>query len=96
MVNYRYVFATAVIVFGSSFQFGYQTGVINAPEQLIKDFITAVFTSRSGAPTTAFVNAMSSLVVAAFPVGGIFGAVMGGSVSNKMGRSVKRRLSTVH
>lgn len=31
MLNYRYVFATAIIIFGSSFQFGFQTGVINSP-----------------------------------------------------------------
>ena len=31
MVSLRYIFATVVIVFGSSFQFGFQTGVINSP-----------------------------------------------------------------
>ena len=29
---------------------------------------------------------MSSIVVAGFPIGGIFGALFGGSVSTKMGR----------
>lgn len=31
---------------------------------------------------------MGSLVVAAFPVGGIFGAVIGGTMSNRMGRKL--------
>ncbi|KAM3181139.1 hypothetical protein ACTXT7_014936 [Hymenolepis weldensis] len=58
-------------------------------EQLIKAFISSVCEERaSNPPTTQYVNAMSSLVVAGFPIGGIFGALFGGSVSNKMGRKL--------
>ncbi|VDM33067.1 unnamed protein product [Hydatigera taeniaeformis] len=88
MVSFRYVFATVVIVFGSSFQFGFQTGVINSPLPLIEKFIVNICEDRSGTPSSEFVQAMSSLVVAGFPIGGIFGAVFGGSVSNKMGRKL--------
>nr|CDS25463.1 solute carrier family 2 facilitated glucose [Hymenolepis microstoma] len=89
MLNYRYVFATAIIISGASFQFGFQTGVINSPAPLIKAFIISVCETRTGnPPSTQYVNAMSSLIVAGFPVGGIFGALFGGSVSNKMGRKL--------
>uniref|UniRef100_A0A5K3FNM0 MFS domain-containing protein n=1 Tax=Mesocestoides corti TaxID=53468 RepID=A0A5K3FNM0_MESCO len=88
MVNFRYIFATAVIVFGSSFQFGFQTGVINSPLPLIEIFISNVTKSRTGHSDQKFVTAMSSLIVAGFPVGGVFGAIFGGSVSNKMGRKL--------
>nr|CDS17006.1 solute carrier family 2 facilitated glucose [Echinococcus granulosus] len=88
MVNFHYVFATVVIVFGSSFQFGFQTGVINSPLPLIEKFIQNICISRSGPPSSEFVQAMSSLVVAGFPIGGIFGALFGGSVSNKVGRKL--------
>ncbi|KAL5110100.1 hypothetical protein TcWFU_003407 [Taenia crassiceps] len=88
MVNFHYVFATVVIVFGSSFQFGFQTGVINSPLPLIEKYILSICEDRGGKPSPEFVQAMSSLVVAGFPIGGIFGALFGGSVSNKMGRKL--------
>ncbi|VDK22940.1 unnamed protein product [Taenia asiatica] len=88
MVNFHYVFATAVIVFGSSFQFGFQTGVINSPLPLIEKYILSICEDRGNPPSPEFVQAMSSLVVAGFPIGGIFGALFGGSVSNKMGRKL--------
>ncbi len=44
-------------------------------------------TNRTGeVPTTEFKDAMGSLIVAAFPVGGCFGAVIGGAMIKKMGR----------
>ncbi|VDL90335.1 unnamed protein product [Schistocephalus solidus] len=88
MLNLRFVYATFVIAFGSSFQFGYQTGVINAPIKLMEDFIRNVTLSRNKLPSKEFVSAMSSLIVAGFPIGGVFGALIGSPMSNKMGRKL--------
>ena len=38
--------AVSMAVVGSTFQFGYNTGVINAPELIIRDFYNATFFSR--------------------------------------------------
>ncbi|VDK32188.1 unnamed protein product [Dibothriocephalus latus] len=88
MLSLRFVYATFVIAFGSSFQFGYQTGVINAPLKVIEEFIANVTISRHKLPRKEFIAAMSSLIVAAFPIGGVVGALVGSPMSNKMGRKL--------
>ena len=40
------VLAASMAVIGSNFQFGYNTGVINAPQQVIEKFYNETYESR--------------------------------------------------
>ncbi|CAH8494544.1 unnamed protein product [Dicrocoelium dendriticum] len=70
----------------TSFQFGYHTGVINAPLELISDFISNVTDSRYGTPEKAYVTTLTSFCVASFLISGILGALLSGVFANKLGR----------
>jgi len=68
-------------------QYGFGIGVINAPQKIIEDFIKKSFKSRydieldeSGA------QLWFSLAVTGAIVGGLIGAISGGSIADKMGR----------
>ena len=69
------------------FQFGYNTGVINAPQNIIEGFIRKCWTERYGSPGDAqpedFIFAIS---VSIFAIGGMFGGFSGGYIGNKFGR----------
>ncbi|KAH8859733.1 Solute carrier family 2, facilitated glucose transporter member 3 isoform 3 [Schistosoma japonicum] len=75
-----------VITSGCSFPFGYQTGVINAPADLIKSFISATLGSRSVSCDEHCINLIWSLCVTFFLLGGFFGGLTGGILANKLGR----------
>ena len=40
------VLAVSMAVVGSTFQFGYNSGVVNAPQSVIEDFFNQTFISR--------------------------------------------------
>lgn len=80
---------TTVIVIGSSFQFGYNTGVINAPQTYIESFINESHQDRFG----EYINKSSltilwSSTVAIFAVGGMVGSVSAGPLSQKLGPKI--------
>ncbi|KAK3508370.1 hypothetical protein QTP70_025781, partial [Hemibagrus guttatus] len=76
--------ATAVI---GSLQFGYNTGVINAPEQKLRTFFNNTWMERYGKPIEAGVcTIVWSLAVAIFSVGGMMGSFSVGVLANKFGR----------
>ncbi|XP_037083027.1 glucose transporter type 1-like [Pollicipes pollicipes] len=69
------------------FQFGYNTGVINAPQQIIEEFIADVWRSRYGseiASTTQ--DFIWSVAVSIFAIGGMVGGFSGGYIANRFGR----------
>lgn len=70
------VYTAAVVVLGSSFQFGYGTSVMNAPEENIKNY----FRKHS-----SLSDLMWSTAVAIFAVGGMFGVPIGQLVANSLG-----------
>lgn len=79
-----YCVSTAVI---GSLQFGYNTGVINAPEQKLRRFFQNVSMERSGEPFSPGTNTMVwSFAVAIFSVGGMIGSFSVGAMVNKFGR----------
>uniref|UniRef100_A0A671E494 Solute carrier family 2, facilitated glucose transporter member 3 n=1 Tax=Rhinolophus ferrumequinum TaxID=59479 RepID=A0A671E494_RHIFE len=80
------VFAIAIAAIGS-FQFGYNTGVINAPEMIIKDFINYTMEEKlENPPTTVFLTTLWSLSVAIFSIGGMIGSFSVGLFVNRFGR----------
>lgn len=75
---------TAVI---GSLQFGYNTGVINAPQKVIEGFINDTWIKRYSEeiPETILIT-IWSIAVAIFSVGGIFGSFSVGLFVDKFGR----------
>nr|XP_057911796.1 solute carrier family 2, facilitated glucose transporter member 1 [Doryrhamphus excisus] len=75
---------TAVI---GSLQFGYNTGVINAPQKIIEKFINDTWRTRYNEPITDNgLKAIWSVAVSIFSVGGIFGSFSVGFFVNRYGR----------
>nr|XP_020471084.1 solute carrier family 2, facilitated glucose transporter member 1-like [Monopterus albus]XP_020471085.1 solute carrier family 2, facilitated glucose transporter member 1-like [Monopterus albus]XP_020471086.1 solute carrier family 2, facilitated glucose transporter member 1-like [Monopterus albus] len=76
--------ATAVI---GSLQFGYNTGVINAPEQKLRSFFNNTWVERYGEPISPGVcTIVWSVAVAIFSVGGMVGSFSVGVMANRFGR----------
>ncbi|XP_077998022.1 solute carrier family 2, facilitated glucose transporter member 1-like [Glandiceps talaboti] len=86
-VTFILLFATISAVCGS-FQFGYNTGVINQPQLLIEEFINDTYLHRHDGATMPEdkIQLIWSVIVAIFAVGGMFGSVCAGSIANAMGR----------
>ncbi|TDH13688.1 hypothetical protein EPR50_G00035920 [Perca flavescens] len=75
---------TAVI---GSLQFGYNTGVINAPQKIIEKFINETYFERyQEAISKTTLTAIWSLAVSIFSVGGIVGSFSVGLFVNRFGR----------
>ncbi|KAF7643973.1 hypothetical protein LDENG_00230340, partial [Lucifuga dentata] len=78
--------AVGMAVIGS-LQFGYNTGVINAPQNIIESFYNATWSSRFSEPISAStLTALWSLSVAIFSVGGMLGSFSVGLFVNRFGR----------
>ncbi|GLV43811.1 Glucose transporter 1 [Carabus blaptoides fortunei] len=68
-------------------QFGYNTGVINAPELNIEYFIKDVYKDRYGEDIKdEKVQTLYSVAVSIFAIGGMLGGFSGGMVANRFGR----------
>ncbi|XP_040900166.1 solute carrier family 2, facilitated glucose transporter member 1 [Toxotes jaculatrix] len=88
-----YCVSTAVI---GSLQFGYNTGVINAPEQKLRGFFYNVSSERYGEPfSQGTITMVWSFSVAIFSVGGMIGSFSVGAMVNKFGRRKSMLLSNV-
>ncbi|XP_042345296.1 solute carrier family 2, facilitated glucose transporter member 3 [Plectropomus leopardus] len=88
-----YCVSTAVI---GSLQFGYNTGVINAPEQKLRRFFQNVSTERYKEPFSPGANTMVwSFAVAIFSVGGMIGSFSVGAMVNKFGRRKSMLISNL-
>ncbi|KAK7096145.1 hypothetical protein V1264_005480 [Littorina saxatilis] len=85
-VTPRLILAVVFAVLGS-FCFGYNTGVINAPEAVIKSFMNETEFRRNGVEMSETkTTSLFALIVAIFAVGGCCGGVMAGWWSNYFGR----------
>ncbi|XP_058793375.1 glucose transporter type 1 isoform X2 [Phymastichus coffea] len=68
-------------------QFGYNTGVINAPEKNIENFMKDVYKSRYGEDISEdYVQSLYSIAVSIFAIGGMVGGFSGGMIANRFGR----------
>ncbi|XP_074600711.1 glucose transporter type 1-like [Brevipalpus obovatus] len=80
------VFAIFSAVLGM-FQFGYNTGVVNAPQKIIEEFIGTVYKNRTGEYLKEdLCDFLWALTVSIFCVGGIVGGISGGSLADWCGR----------
>ncbi|KAB7497116.1 Glucose transporter type 1 [Armadillidium nasatum] len=72
------------------FQFGYNTGVINAPQTVIKEFILACMKERKTQKVeeddTEPEDLIFAVSVSIFAIGGMFGGFSGGYIGTKFGR----------
>ncbi|CAL1538109.1 unnamed protein product [Lymnaea stagnalis] len=77
-------------VFGAvlgSFQFGYNTGVINSPESSIKEFMNQTEVQRTGqGMSESKITNMFAIIVAIFAVGGCMGGILAGWWADTFGR----------
>ncbi|TRY63220.1 hypothetical protein TCAL_11317 [Tigriopus californicus] len=69
-------------------QFGYNTGVINAPESVIEKFIRFAYRQRYDGENMTYEAStfLYAIAVAIFALGGMMGGFMGGCIANKFGR----------
>ncbi|XP_044268548.1 solute carrier family 2, facilitated glucose transporter member 1-like isoform X2 [Tribolium madens] len=85
--NGKLIFAIIASALGSSFQHGYNTGVINTPQTVLEEWISQVVGNRTGIPPSASsVTLVWSLAVSIFCVGGMIGGVCTGYVADRFGR----------
>ncbi|CAM9144919.1 unnamed protein product, partial [Lampetra fluviatilis] len=70
-----------------SLQFGYNIGVINAPQKIIESFYNATWFERHNeSMSTATLTTLWSLSVAIFSIGGMGGSLAVGQCANRFGR----------
>ncbi|XP_035705556.1 glucose transporter type 1 isoform X3 [Folsomia candida] len=68
-------------------QFGYNTGVINAPKKEIENFMKTAWEERNGeAMTENKLENLYSVFVSIFAIGGMLGGFSGGIFANRFGR----------
>lgn len=94
-VTFPLVMAVGVAVIGS-LQFGYNTGVINAPQNIIEAFYNQTWEERYGEPIPkASLTTLWSLSVSIFSIGGIFGSFSVGLFVNRFGRKYSMLMANV-
>ncbi|KAG8201865.1 hypothetical protein JTE90_027345 [Oedothorax gibbosus] len=81
------VFAIAAAALGSSFQHGYNTGVVNAPQKLVQKFINETYFEKyEELPSDSTITLIFSLMVSVFCLGGMIGALGTAFFAEKFGR----------
>ncbi|CAF0758975.1 unnamed protein product [Adineta ricciae] len=89
--------AVLAAISGTSFHFGYASGVINAPQDFIESFINE--TNHRRDPDTkvsaSTVTLIFSLAVSVFALGGMVGGLFGGFITERLGRKGGMYLNTV-
>uniref|UniRef100_A0A674CER8 Solute carrier family 2 member 1 n=1 Tax=Salmo trutta TaxID=8032 RepID=A0A674CER8_SALTR len=85
-LTFQLMLAVGTAVIGS-LQFGYNTGVINAPQKVIEMFLNETWQDRykESIPKTSLTT-LWAISVAIFSVGGIFGSFSVGLFVNRFGR----------
>ncbi|CAL8336220.1 unnamed protein product [Lota lota] len=94
-VTFQLMLAVGAAVIGS-LQFGYNTGVINAPQKVIENFINETWRDRYNEPIDkTTLTTIWSVSVAIFSVGGIFGSFSVGLFVNRFGRKNSMLMANV-
>ncbi|XP_068108486.1 solute carrier family 2, facilitated glucose transporter member 11-like [Hyperolius riggenbachi] len=87
-VHYRGLFLLVFVLgIGSTFQFGYQLSVLNAPSPFIKQFINETWERRYQTTLSdGTLTLIWSLVVSVFSIGGLIGSAISGYVTGRFGK----------
>ncbi|XP_016145191.1 solute carrier family 2, facilitated glucose transporter member 1-like isoform X1 [Sinocyclocheilus grahami] len=94
-VTWCLMFCVSTAVIGS-LQFGFNTGVINAPDVKVKNFIRNVTVERTGElMDESTLTTLWSVTVSIFNVGGMIGALSVGTLVDKLGRRKSMLLSNI-
>lgn len=81
------IFAVVASTLGSSFQHGYNGGVVNVPEKLICQFINDTYHARHQEwASDARIDLIFAVIVSIFCIGGCLGAILTAFVADKVGR----------
>jgi SP family facilitated glucose transporter-like MFS transporter 1 len=81
------LFASFLIMFGSSFLFGWNIGVLNNPVDLIRTFYNQTYSKRFGEPVSEhMLTFLWSLTTTIFIPGGMIGAFSAGFLADRIGR----------
>ncbi|KAG5863667.1 hypothetical protein JTB14_025655 [Gonioctena quinquepunctata] len=85
--NGKLAFAIAAAALGSSFQHGYNTGVLNNPKSVLVDWINATAINRTGEnPDKDSITLIYSLMTSVFCIGGMIGGATTGFIADRFGR----------
>lgn len=69
------------------FQFGYNTGVMNAPQKVLEEYISNVYKSRTGNWISEELrDILWSIIVSVFAIGGMIGGMLAPFMANCCGR----------
>ncbi|XP_070206842.1 solute carrier family 2, facilitated glucose transporter member 1-like isoform X2 [Littorina saxatilis] len=83
----RLAFATAACVLCSSFLLGYNTAVVNSPEEVIEDFYNVTNYERTGSyMSKGFLTMLWGITVSCYAAGGMIGGLSAGYWANRYGR----------
>ncbi|KAM9859068.1 solute carrier family 2, facilitated glucose transporter member 1 [Aulostomus maculatus] len=94
-ITFPLMMSVGAAVIGS-LQFGYNTGVINAPQMIIENFINETWFDRyQQSITKNSLTAIWSISVSIFSVGGIFGSFSVGLFVNRFGRRNSMLLANI-
>ncbi|CAH1992108.1 unnamed protein product [Acanthoscelides obtectus] len=85
--NGKLAFAIAASALGSSFQHGYNTGVLNNPQKIIETWISHTMANRTREyPDQQTVTFVFSVMTSIFCIGGMIGGAITGVVADRFGR----------
>ncbi|CAH1250374.1 SLC2A5 [Branchiostoma lanceolatum] len=76
-----------ISAFGSTFQYGYSTSVVNAPAELMQDFYKKSFYNFTGGELADdSLTVLWSTTVSIYTLGGLIGSLLVGPLASKIGR----------
>ncbi|CAI6365644.1 unnamed protein product [Macrosiphum euphorbiae] len=86
-VSWILVITTISTSLGCSIPAGYNTGVVNAPAEILKQWCNETIMNRYDVQfSSAQLDGLWSILVSIFLIGGIIGGVAGGKLANALGR----------
>ncbi|KAM6247140.1 solute carrier family 2, facilitated glucose transporter member 11-like isoform 4-T4 [Porphyrio hochstetteri] len=81
--------AVCAVGIGGTFQYGYNVSIINAPTQHIHRFLNETWTSRYHKELNPdLLTFLWSVIASVFSLGGLCGALIGGSMAIRLGREL--------
>ncbi|CAK9300357.1 unnamed protein product [Gordionus sp. m RMFG-2023] len=78
---------TVMVIVMSSYQYGYAIGVVNPPEKILRSWYNETHYEKTGKPLTKVnIVLLWGFTVGIFCIGGMFGGLIGGTLTQRYGR----------